>query len=175
MTVCVLKSPNPPFFYQLAQPRPWASTLLTRCSHMFGHASPLATVRLAGCMLACKRHARFESSGALAEQPAGSGVHSRGAAWMLRQGVACSGAGSSANTLTVWPGRVAQAPRAGRARAPWSCSPCWRLSSRTARLEDQLGLDDETNSEIANGSDMGSSAARVTSVGDLRVRFVVEL
>jgi hypothetical protein len=77
----------------------------------------------------------------------------------------------SANILTAWPGRVAQAPRAGRARAPWSCSPCWRLSSRTARLEDQLGLDarldDEANSEIANGSDMGSSAARVTSVGDL--------
>jgi hypothetical protein len=59
---------------------------------MFGHASPLATVRLAGCMLACKRHAKFESSEALAEQPAGSGVHSRGAAWMLRQGVACRGA-----------------------------------------------------------------------------------
>ena len=33
---------------------------------------------------------------------------------------------SSANILTAWPGRVAQAPRAGRARAPWSCSPCWR-------------------------------------------------
>jgi hypothetical protein len=29
----------------------------------------------------------------------------------------------SANILTAWPGRVAQAPRAGRARAPWSCSP----------------------------------------------------
>jgi len=28
---------------------------------------------------------------------------------------------SSANILTAWPGRVAQAPRAGRARAPWSC------------------------------------------------------
>jgi hypothetical protein len=69
---------------------------------------------------------------------------------MLRQGVACSGAGSSANTLTAWPGRVVQAPRAGRARAPWSCSPCWRPSSRTARFEDQLGLDDETNSQIAD-------------------------
>jgi len=54
-------------------------------------------------------------------------------------------------------GKVAQAPRAGRARAPWSCSPCWRPSSRTARFGDQLGLDDEANSR----------AARVTSVGDL--------
>jgi len=35
---------------------------------------------------------------------------------------------SSVNILTAWPGRVAQAPRAGRARAPWSCSPCWRPS-----------------------------------------------
>jgi hypothetical protein len=34
-------------------------------------------------------------------------------------------------------------------------------------VQHQLGLDDEANSEIANGSDMGSSAARVTSVGDL--------
>ena len=30
---------------------------------------------------------------------------------------------SSNNILTVWPGRVAQAPRAGRSRTPWSCSP----------------------------------------------------
>jgi hypothetical protein len=45
---------------------------------------------------------------------------------------------SSVNILTVWPGRVAQAPRAGRARAPWSYTPCWRPSSRTARLRDQL-------------------------------------
>ena len=36
-----------------------------------------------------------------------------------------------------------------RARAPWSCSPCWRPSSRTARFRDQLQLDDEANSEIA--------------------------
>ena len=40
---------------------------------------------------------------------AGSGAHSRGAAWMLRQGVACSGALlRTANILTAWPGRVAQ-------------------------------------------------------------------
>ena len=47
--------------------------------------------------------------------------------WMLRAGcraLRCS----SVNILTAWPGRVAQAPRAGRARALWSCSPCWRPS-----------------------------------------------
>jgi hypothetical protein len=71
---------------------------------------------------------------------------------MLRQGVASrlQRRSSSANILTAWPGRVAQAPGAGRARASWSCSPCWRPSSRTARLEDQLGLDDEANSQIAD-------------------------
>jgi hypothetical protein len=74
---------------------------------------------------------------------------------------------SSANILTAWPGRVAQAPRAGRARAPWSCSPCWRPSSRTARFRDQLQLDDEANSQIADGSDLGTCRPQVTSVGDL--------
>ena len=74
---------------------------------------------------------------------------------------------SSANILTAWPGRVAQAPRAGRARAPWSCSPCWRPSSRTARFRDQLQLDDEANSQIADGSDLGKCRPQVTSVGDL--------
>ena len=38
---------------------------------------------------------------------------------------------SSSNILTAWPGRVAQAPGAGRARAPWSCSPCWRPRQET--------------------------------------------
>ena len=65
---------------------------------------------------------------------------------------------SSANILTAWPGRVAQAPRACRARTPWSSSPCWRPSSRTARFGDQLGLDDEANSQIAGGYATGSSA-----------------
>jgi hypothetical protein len=131
---------------------------------MSGHHP--ATVRLAGR----KRHARFEralSTEALAGRAAGSGAHSRGAAWMLRQGVACTRRSSSANILTAWPGRVAQAPRAGRARAPWSCSPCWRPSSRTARFRDQLGLDDEVNSEIADRYATGSSARRgVVAVGD---------
>ena len=63
-----------------------------------------------------KRHARFESSG----RAAGSGVHPPWSCmrWMLRQSVACRGAPPL--TLTAWPGRVAQALRAGCARAPWS-------------------------------------------------------
>ena len=75
---------------------------------------------------------------------------------------------SSVNILTAWPGRVAQAPRAGRSRTPWSCSPCWRLC-RDAHgwMEDQLGLDDEANSQIADGSDLGTCRPQVTSVGDL--------
>jgi len=82
-------------------------------SHMFGHHP--ATVRLARR----KRHARFESSEALAELPAVARTAVGGAAWMLRQGVASRlQRRSSANILTTWPGRVAQAPRAGRARAP---------------------------------------------------------
>ena len=39
--------------------------------------------------------------------------------------------------------------------------------SRTARLEDQLQLDDETNSEIADGYATDSSARRGVAVGDL--------
>jgi hypothetical protein len=74
---------------------------------------------------------------------------------------------SSANILTAWPGRVAQAPRAGRVRAPGSCSPCCAPVSRTARFRDQLQLDDEVNSQIADGSDLGTCRPQVTSVGDL--------
>ena len=39
--------------------------------------------------------------------------------------------------------------------------------SRTARLEDQLQLGDEVNSEIADGYTVGSSAHHRTAVGDL--------
>ena len=39
--------------------------------------------------------------------------------------------------------------------------------SRTARLRDQLGLDDEANSQIAEGSDLGTCRPQVTSAGDL--------
>ena len=39
--------------------------------------------------------------------------------------------------------------------------------SRSARFRDQLGLDDEVNSQIADGGDMGTCRPHVTSVGDL--------
>eukprot|EP00964_Phaeocystis_antarctica_P128821 scaffold92632_cov52-Phaeocystis_antarctica.AAC.1 len=39
--------------------------------------------------------------------------------------------------------------------------------SRTARFKDQLQLDDEVNSEIADGYATGSSARRGVAVGDL--------
>jgi hypothetical protein len=120
-------SPNPLLFFTNLSSSPHTS------SHMFGHHP--ATVRLARR----KRHARFESSEALAELPA----EWRAQPWSCMD--AAPGCRlqrrSSANILTAWQGRVAQAPRAGRARAPWSCSPCWRPSSRTARLRDQLGLE----------------------------------
>ena len=70
----------------------------------------------------------------------------------------------------AWPGRVAQAPRAGRALASWFLvllTPCWRVGalSRCSRLEDQLGFDGESNSKIAaDGSDSGTCRARVTSI-----------
>jgi hypothetical protein len=115
-------------------------------SHMFGHHP--ATVQLAGR----KRHARFESSEALAELPAVAPTAVERHGCCARVSLALRR--SSANMLTAWPGRVAQAPGAGRVRAPWSCSPCWRPSSRTARFGDQLGLDDEANSPI--GGDTGS-------------------
>ena len=58
---------------------------------------------------------------------------------------------SSVNILTAWPGRVAQAPRAGRARASLVLLTMLASVSRTARLGDQLQLDDEVNSQIADG------------------------
>jgi hypothetical protein len=101
-------------------------------SHMSGHHP--ATARLAGR----KRHARFESSEALAELPAVA----RTQPWSCMD--AAPGCRlqrrSSANILTAWPGRVAQAPRAGRARAPWSCSPCWRPSLARRREPHRSGI-----------------------------------
>ena len=68
--------------------------------------------------------------------------------------------------------RVAWGSSAGT--ESWSCARslvlltmCWRPSSRYARLGDQLGLDDEANSEIADGYATGSSARRGVAVGDL--------
>ena len=74
---------------------------------------------------------------------------------------------SSVNILTAWPGRVASATRAGRARDPWSCSPCWRPSRDGNGVGDQLGLDGEAFSKMEDGSDLGTCRPQVTSVGDL--------
>ena len=46
-------------------------------------------------------------------------------------------------------------------------APVVSPSSRTAPFRDQLGLDDEVNSQIANGGDLGTCRPQVTSVGDL--------
>eukprot|EP00964_Phaeocystis_antarctica_P066100 scaffold39918_cov47-Phaeocystis_antarctica.AAC.2 len=43
--------------------------------------------------------------------------------------------------------------------------------SRTARLEDQLQLDDEANSEIADGGAVVSCRRHRTSVGDYFANF----
>ena len=71
---------------------------------------------------------------------------------------------SSVNMLTAWPGRVAQALRAGRARAPRSCIKYTMLapvSRDAARFSwDQLQLDDEANWEIADGSDLHLGTCR---------------
>ena len=86
-------------------------------------------------------------------------AHSRSAAWMLRrQGIACRGAPPSTyRRRGQGPQGMPQgrAPRAGRSRAPWSCTPCrppsreahgWRISegstaNRTRQwlLRGQLG------------------------------------
>jgi hypothetical protein len=121
-------SPNFIFFYERAQLAPYELT------HV--RPSPGDCARLAGH----KWHARFESSEALAELPAVARTSSRGAAWMLRPRVSLAlQRRSSANILTAWPvcgqRQVAQEPRAGRARAPWSCSPCWRPSRENRTVE----------------------------------------
>jgi len=71
---------------------------------------------------------------------------------------------SSANILTAWPGLVAQAPRAGRARAP--CGPVLTMLAPVVEnravggpARARLGLDDEANSQIADGGATGSRRA----------------
>eukprot|EP00964_Phaeocystis_antarctica_P071827 scaffold43870_cov66-Phaeocystis_antarctica.AAC.1 len=93
---------------------------------MFGHRP--ATVRLAGR----KRHARFESSEALAEQPAVARI-----AVELHR--CCARVSLAAALVRQYIDGVARASSAGtksggRAHALWSCSPCWR-SSRDAPTE----------------------------------------
>ena len=125
-----------------------ACPIRARTCSLFGHHP--TTVRLGR-----KRHARFESSEALAEQPAEWRVLPCGAARLLRFATGCRlQRRSSVNILTAWPGRVAQAPRAGRALAPWSC---WRPSRDAHGWRDQLGLDGESNSKIAEGRHVPSA------------------
>ena len=126
---------------------------------MSGHHP--ATVRLAGR----KRHARFESSEALAELPAvaRTAVELHGC---------CARVSLAAAPLSQHiDGGVTRAGSAGtksRSRArSWVLLTMLAPSSRTARFRDQLQLDDEANSEIADRYATGSSARHGVAVGDL--------
>ena len=118
----------------------------------------------AGWGLGASVHARFESSEALAELP----VVERTAVELHG---CCARVSLAAALLSQHIDGVARAGSAGtksRSRArSLVLLTMLAPSSRTARLRDQLGLDDEANSEIADGYATGSSGARVTSVGGL--------
>ena len=112
-----LPSPNPaPFCYERARFAPYELTHVRASS---GDCAAGWAVR------GRKPHARFESSRLWQSSrqwravPCSCIDAARGRRLLRR---------SFVNILTAWPGRVAQAPRAGRARAPWSCSPYWRPS-----------------------------------------------
>ena len=118
-------------------------------SHMSGHH--LATVRRAGR----KRGARFESSEALAEQPAVvcSAVELHGC---------CARVSFAEALLNQHIDGVTRAGSAGtksgsRARSLVLLTMLAPVS-RCAQLGDQLGLDDEANSEIADRYATGSSS-----------------
>ena len=125
---------------------------------MSGHH--LATVRRAGR----KRGARFESSEALAEQPAvaRSAVELHGC---------CARVSLAEALLSQHIDGVARASSAGTKSGSIARSLVLLTTlvpvSRSARLGDQLGLDDEVNSEIADRYATGSSARRGVAVGDL--------
>ena len=127
-------------------------------SHTSGHH--LATVRRAGR----KRGARFESSEALAEQPAvrRSAVEMHGC---------CARVSLAEALLSQHIDGVARASSAGTKSRSIARSLVLLTMlapvSRTARFRDQLGLDDEVNSEIADRYATGSSARRGVAVGDL--------
>jgi hypothetical protein len=114
---------------------------------MSGHHP--ATVRRAGR----KRGARFESSEALAELP----VVERTAVELHG---CCARVSLAAALLSQHIDGVARAGSAGtksRSRArSLVLLTMLAPSSRTARLGDQLGLDDEENSEIADRYTVGS-------------------
>ena len=126
---------------------------------MSGHH--LATVRRAAGR---KSGARFESSEALAEQPA-----------VVRSAVelhrCCARVSRAAALVQQHIDRVARASSAGT-KSRSSARSLVLLTmlaplSRSAELRDQLGLDDEANAEIADRYYTGSSARRVVAVGDL--------
>ena len=125
---------------------------------MSGHH--LATVRRAGR----KRGARFESSEALAEQPA-----VRRSAVELHR--CCARVSRAAALVQQHIDGVARASSAGTESGSIAHSLVLLTTlaplSRSARLEDQLGLDDEVNSIIADGGATGSCLPGGTSVGDL--------
>ena len=125
---------------------------------MSGHH--LTTVRRAGR----KRGARFESSEALAEQPA-----------VVRTAVelhgCCARVSLAEALLSQHIDGVTRAGSAGtksgsRARFLVMLTMLAPVS-RCARLRDQLQLDDEVKSEIADGGATGSRLPGGTSVGDL--------
>eukprot|EP00964_Phaeocystis_antarctica_P099650 scaffold65457_cov85-Phaeocystis_antarctica.AAC.2 len=126
---------------------------------MSGH-HPGTNVRMAWR----KRRARFEISEALAEQPAvvRTAVELHGccarvslAEALLRQHIDGVARASSVSNES-----------GSRARSLVLLTMLAPVS-RTARLGDQLGLDDEVNSEIADGYTTGSSARPRVAVGDL--------
>ena len=127
---------------------------------MSGHH--LATVRRAGR----KRGARFESTEALAEQRRQwcavpwSCIDAAPGCRALRR--------SSNNILTPGVARASSAgTKSGSSARSLVLLTMFAPVSRTARFRDQLQLDDEANSKIADGSDTGTCRPRVTSVGDL--------
>ena len=120
----------------------------------------LATVRRAGR----ERGARFENTEALAEQPAVA----RTAVELHR---CCARVSRAAALVQQHIDGVARASSAGTKSGSIAHSLVLLTMlaplSRSARLGDQLGLDDEVNSIIADGGATGSRLPGGTSVGDL--------
>ena len=151
---------EPAFFYERARLAPYELT------HVRASSGDCA----AGW--AHKRGARFESSEALAEQPA----LARSAVELHR---CCARVSLAAALARQHIDGMARASSAGT-KSGSSVRSLVLLTmlapvSRCARLGDQLQLDDESNSQIADRYYTGSSARHRVAVGDLRVRFVVEL
>ena len=86
---------------------------------------------------------------------------------MLRQGVARCGAlvRQHIDGVTMLPSSAGN--KSGSIARSLVLLTMLASVSRTARLGDQLQLDDESNSQIADHYYTGSSARRVVAVGDL--------